>query len=466
LFSSRSWTRVVRNSLVATSLAAFALLSASTARAEKVLFKDNDWEVYTDGRVGGFFSYVNGDGFPQPPYVIPAGGGDAVPLHAIKGGGWYAPSENHLLNDPSQGSNALDQGTVNMMRVRSGFVANILGFGVRNQISPRTKVTAYLQFWSFIESINRQKNQPNYADVRQGYVKLESFWGSVLVGRTRTLFSRGATDINAMYAHRWGVGFPNVIESNGPTLGNIGFGVLGSGFAAGIIYGTPTVAGFHLDVGLFDPIALTGVGVWPRTEFVRPEAELNWEYAINPMVKVAAFGNGAVQKVAKAGYCPPPATTGQPCELTAWGFGYGARLEVGPVHIGFAGHRGTGLGLTYALEQSDAAQDQTGALRTFDGYYGQAQVVLGPVDVFAGGGITRVFLNDVDKTTQPDPRDPTQQVIATSVIKNQIGINAGAVWHFTPNLHIDLDYFRAQANWYLGEQQTMNIINSGMTFNW
>jgi predicted porin len=448
---------------------AAALFSSGHARAEKVLLKDGDWEVYTDGRVGGFVSYVHGDGFPQPPKVVPAGGGTGVNLHDVVGGGWSPPSENHLLNDPSQSPDAIDQGTVDMMRLRSGFISNVFGFGVRDQINPNLKATGYIQLWAFIESIGRQKNQPNYADARQGYAKLESpIWGSILVGRTRTLFSRGATDIDVMYAHRWGVGFPAAIESNGPTSGQVGFGVLGSGFASGAIYGTPTLAGFQLNAGIFDPVGLQGRSTYNRTRFARPEGELTFTHAFGTSVNLVAFLNGTIQNVYKGGYCPPPATTGTLCEQTASGFGYGLRFEAGPVHLGFAGHRGVGLGLGYALEQSDAAQDQNGKVRLFDGYYGQSQFVLGPVDLFAGAGISRVFLNGADKQLKPDPRDPTgmAQVYAFSVIKNQIGINAGVVYNMTPNVHFDLDYFRAEANWYLGEKQVLNCFNGGMTFSW
>jgi Gram-negative porin len=468
LLHSRTRARVVRNYFAPIILAALTLLSPGHARAEKVLLKDGGFEFYTDGRVGGFVSYVHGDGFPQPPYVIPANGGGAVALHAIKGGGWAIPAENHLLNDPSQGPTAIDQGTVDMMRVRSGFIGNVLGFGARDQLTPNTKITGYFQMWAYIESMARLKSNVNPVDVRQGYAKIEGVWGSVLVGRTRTLFSRGATDIDVMYAHRWGVGFPNAVDSNGPTLGQVGFGVLGSGFASGVIYGTPTLAGFQLNAGIFDPIALQGASTFNRTRFGRPEGELTFEHDFGTSAKVVAFTNGAVQNVYKGGYCPPPSTTGQPCQQTASGFGYGVRVEVGPVHLGFAGHRGKGLGLTYALEQSDAAQDQNGALRLFDGYYGQSQFVIGPVELFGGAGISRVFLNGVDKTMQPDPRDPTGAtlVVATSVIKYQFGINAGVVYNMTPNVHFDFDYFRAQAVWYLGEQQVLNCYNGGMTFSW
>jgi hypothetical protein len=166
------------------------------------------------------------------------------------------------------------------------------------------------------------------------------------------------------------------------------------------------------------------------------------------------FANGAYQKVYKPGYCVATPATG-PCDETAAGFGYGGRVEVGPVHLGVAGHYGKGLGLSYALEQSYAAMDALNNLRTFDGYYVQSQVVLGKLDLFAGWGITRVFLTALDKT-QPE----------YSNIKYQTGINAGAVYNLSPNLHFDLEYFRAQAKWWLGEQQVLNSFAAGMTVNW
>jgi hypothetical protein len=36
----------------------------------------------------------------------------------------------------------------------------------------------------------------------------------------------------------------------------------------------------------------------------------------------------------------------------------------------------------------------------------------------------------------------------------------------TPNVHFDLEYFRAQAAWWLGEKQILNNFAFGMTFNW
>jgi hypothetical protein len=446
-----------------------ALTLPSSALAEKVIAKGDNWEVYTDGRTAGFVSWAYGQGPPQATYGVTADG-NLVQIHDVKGGGLGGGSamEQHPINDPNlpAGQTLLDRGTINSMRVRSGFIGNQLGLGVRGQVTPWTTVMAYIQIWAFVESVAREKNYPNYADVRQGYAKIEGLWGSLLAGRTRALFSRGATDIDTLYAHRWGVGWPGGIDTNGPTLGMIGFGVMGSGFSAGIIYGTPVLKGFQLNVGLFDPIRLQN-GSWTRTKYLRPEAELTFERKFGETGKVVLFANGVFQKLYKAGYCPSPDNP-PPCEENPYGVGYGGRFELGPVHLGAAAHYGKGLGLNYALEASDATADPASNLRKNDGYYVQSQFVVRKFDLFAGWGIDRVMLTAQDNVTVPDPSDPTGKppVIPHSIIKSQMGINAGIVYNATPNLHFDLEYFRAQGKWFLGESQVVNVTSSGMTFNW
>jgi hypothetical protein len=406
--------------------------------AEKVIAKGDDWQVYTDGRVGAFLSWVHGD--PAPV---------AYPGESIVGASWSVPSEPQT--DDSRG-------TVNMMRIRSGFLGNQLGIGVRGQVTPWTTVTAYIQMWAYIESEDRNKSNPNYPDARQGYAKLEGPWGTFTAGRQRTLFSRGATDINVLYAHKWGVGgfgVPNGIEKKGPTMGMVGFGVMGSGFAAGAIYGTPVLGGLQLNVGIFDPATLGGIG-WNGTKYVRPEAELTYERKFGETGKVLFFADGVYQKLYKPGQCTPsPDNPCDPLEETVLGVGYGGRFEAGPFRLGASGFYGKGLGTSYALENSYAANDALGHLRWSDGYYVQSQVALNKFDLFAGWGIVRMFLTDLDQRT-PD----------LSVLKHQMGINGGIVYNVSPSLHVDLEYFRAEAAWFLGEKQVLNCAASGMTFNW
>jgi hypothetical protein len=107
------------------------------------------------------------------------------------------------------------------------------------------------------------------------------------------------------------------------------------------------------------------------------------------------------------------------------------------------------------LENSYAAADAEGRLRWSDGYYVQAQVVLNKFDLFAGWGKVRMFLTDLD-----------QRTANLSVLKHQMGINGGVVHHLAPYLHLNLDFFRAEAKWFYGEKQVVYATNAGMTFNW
>jgi hypothetical protein len=402
--------------------------------AEKVIAKGDDWQVYTDGRVGAFLSWVHGDHAPV-----------ATSGESFSGSAWGAPAEPH--SDESRG-------TINMMRIRSGFLGNQLGVGARGQVTQWTTVTGYVQMWAWTESEDRTKTNINYVDVRQGYAKLEGPWGSFLAGRTRTLFSRGATDIDVLYGHRWGVGgfgTPDQIQKRGPSQGMVGFGVMGSGFGAGMIYGTPVISGLQLNVGIFDPATLGGPG-WNGTKYVRPESELTFERKFGETGKVVLFADGVYQKVYQQDLCDPSARL---CEETVEGVGYGGRFEAGPFHLGASGFYGKGLGTSFALENTYAAADADLRLRWSDGYYVQTQVVLRKFDLFAGWGIVRLFLTDLDQKTP-----------GLSVLKHMMGINAGVVYNMTPNVHFDLEYFRAEAAWFLGEKQVLDCGAFGLTFNW
>jgi hypothetical protein len=463
----------------------FAVLSLAPSRAlaEKVVPVADGWQIYTDGRMGGFASYVHGDGYPTPTYGYDAMGNFVnTPVHTPIGGAGFtpAPTEQTLI-DPALTGGAMiyDQGTIDTWRLRSGFISNVLGFGVRGKLTEWTTITTYVQIWSFIENEGRTRSTRSIPDVRQGWAKLEGPWGAFTAGRVRGLFSRGATDINVMYAHRWGVGWVGSIGNIGPTQGMVGFGVLGSGFSSALVYTTPSLGGLKLDIGAFDPAVLPAFGAWNRTKYPRAEAEMTFERGFGGgFGKVVLFANGAFQKVYKDGPCTPvvdPETnTVQGCETTVAGAGYGGRFEVGPFHLGLAGHYGQGIGLNYALQADQAAQDFQGNLRTIAGWYAQSQVVIKKFDLFAGWGMAQIFKTDFDKGhTHADPRDPTgvARVAEWSVPKYQMGINAGVVYNLTPFVHFDLDLFRAQASWFgannfPAEKQVVYAVNSGMMVNW
>jgi len=357
------------------------------AAAEVILGGTGGWEFYSDGRVSAFVSYAKGDAFP--------------PNHQDFNGNQITilPGAGLSVSNASTDAPGDQQGTHESMRVRSGFVGNVLGAGVRRQLDEATSLRTYIQITSYIESEARRKYRPVPADIRQAYAKLEGPWGSLLAGRSLTLFSRGATNIDFLYGHGYGLGFPGSVDVNGPTAGHIGFGVLANGFAAGVVYTTPSFAGLVLAVGAYDPSSLVG-SPWVRTKWLRPEAEVTYDLAFNETTRMQLFVNGTWQALYKAG---------APDSTSAIGAGYGGRFEIGPVHLGIAGHQGKGLGLSYALEPSETTvatfPGQNDELRFTDGYYAQFQLALAKFDFNLGAGITRVHLLDSDKIDLRDDDD-------------------------------------------------------------
>jgi hypothetical protein len=367
------------------------------------------------------------------------------------------------LNIPP-GVSVPNQGTIDTVSIRSGFVTNLIGFGVRDRVTPRTSVEAYVQLWSFIESAGRLTNVPSYLDAKQGYAKVEGPWGSFLVGKTRALFSRGLADIEVLYR-----GVTEVDRTH----------YFGGNFGAGLVYGTPAWYGLELDVGLFDPISLEGGG-WLRTKYPRAEAELTFQLALGGgRGRLVLFADGGYQNVYQNGNCQPvpdPTSGGVlGCEQTLAGGALGGRLEMGPIHLGAAGYYEGGLGLNDPMEIEDADQDPLGIVRKFAGGYVQSRVELGKIDLFAGWGLARAFATEYDRThTVQDPRDlmnAAAQILPFSIIRWQMGINGGVIYHLSPSLHFDLDLVREQADWtpvdgFPGPRQVVYIANSGMTANW
>jgi len=469
--------KVTRTTFRALAVAgAFAGIS-STVQAEITLARDGGWTVFADGRMSAFLSYTNGDAIPPQP-VDPA-----YPARTLQGpqGGAGKPVHSDTPGD--------EKGHAESMRLRSGFVGNVFGFGVRRPLAGDTELSAYMHLHAVIEPANRRKYEFIHSEFREAYFKLSSpTWGSAWAGRSGSLYSRGATEITFLYGFNYTLGVPADVENVGPGVGHIGYGVLANNFAPGFVYTTPSLAGIRLAAGVFDPNSLPGI--YDRTKLVRPEFELTYDLEL-PSFLLHLFGNGTAQQVY--------VQNGKHSE-TIWGFGYGARVEVGPAHLGLAGHYGTGLGLDFAIQPSTVtaagAPEQNLELRTFDGYYAQFQLALGKVDINLGAGITRVYLldsdkvdvidddgdnatsstNDIDDDADPatpvdnDDADPAvvdSDPIGYNNYKSQMGLSVGVVFHATDNLHLGLDVFRAQHDWYMEDlKQTLWFVNVGPTVQW
>ena len=385
--------------------------------------------------MNGFASYTFGEGFPTPP-----AGATFTDGAGLRG----APG----ITD--------DQNKITSTRIRSGYLGNILAFGLKKDIGEGTSLEGYFALWTVIQT-DHTRFHPVSTDVRESYLKVEGPWGSVLAGRTLGLFGKGSVEIDFNYAHGYGVGYPcSLDETTTPACGQIGFGVIFPYFAAGLVYKTPTSGRIrHLRRRL-------------RSGHPR------WKVGADTAPPTRRRAHAMISRLASWASCTLPdrrcgrsSASSERLELLqpralpvrcAWS---SVRCR-----LGFAGHYGKGLGFFYALEDTPAAgytandtfgdaPDTDGTLRTFDGYYAQSAVVLGKVDLAAGYGVARLHMLDLDvKRTD------------TILPKKQAGLNAGVFFHANENLVLGLDVFQAKFAWYNGSTQTVNTISAGVTMPW
>jgi hypothetical protein len=390
----------------------------------------DNWEVYTSGRVGAFGEFLNGDPFPT-------GSGASVASEGVD-----------IKSDAANGMSGA--GRVSAFRVRSGFLSNVLTLGVRRNLTPSTVVTGQISIWATAETDAQRSYFKNLPDAREGFLKVEGPGGTLLVGRALSLFGRGGTETNFLYGHGYAVGAPGGFTTSGPTGGHIGYGVLGNVFVAGIAYATPPVAGLQLHVGYYDPAVMVGQ-VYSRTKLGRPEARASFDTPLGATGKLHLFVEGAFQKLYDN-------VNGTNDSKNVYGGAAGARLEVGPFHLGVSGYSGKGLGVYYFLSQTDSINNKTTSnMRPFDGLYTQAQLVVNKFDLNAGWGITRAHQMTDDLDTS---------VAQWDYLKSQMGISAVVVYHFSTYLHGAFDYFRSDVRWWGGEKQVIHSLNLGATVTW
>lgn len=464
-----------RATLAAATLTA-ALCAAKPAAAEVTIAKGDTWDAYVSGRVGAFLSYTFGQGYP-----VPKRAGSMIQ----NGSGTDPEQTRDTIYEYDAAGMAIktQQGKLSKMRVRSGYYPNIITVGAHKNFSPDLKLTAQLSIWGTIESddvllageravtaANGGRDNGVSADFREGFLRVEGRWGQLDGGRYITFAGRGLTEIDVLYAHGYGAGFPMArrditlsltgdLSYPGPTTGMVGFGVLGATQAPGVSYLSPSLSGLRLGVGVFEAAKYTMAG-WSRTQTIRPEAQITYDLATNG-VNAHVFVDGGFQTMNQGGGLE---------STSIWGATFGGRVEVGPVRLGAGGFFGKGAGLNYAFDDNESLSSPTtmravmaadgtvsmvrsNQIRNQRGFMGVVQVVLGPVDLHGAFGQTVMLLLPEDEAA----------TATLSVIKSQTGISAGAVYHVNESFHLDLDFMNGGYRWYGGETQGVNVLNAGAT---
>jgi hypothetical protein len=453
----------IQSSSIRCAILCGVLLGAHPASAEVTLVERDGWSFFTDGRVNAFVSQGIGDDFPRPSANPNVDANGNAPAHEVIGAG-QAFTAGYVTSNQADAS-----GKYNEQRIRSGFLATVLGFGIRRQVSETTKVTGYVALWGTAQTYARDRTQDYGSstskgfDVRAGYIQIEGPWGGVTAGRQTGLFGGTSTEIDYLYGHNYGLGLP-CLDDFYASCGHIGTGALGPGFAAGFVYSTPSFAGFKLQAGLFDPVRL--LGVWLRVPYPRPEGTLSYEQKLSPTVIVKLAVEGMYQFMG---------SEGSDDSSEVWGVAAGGRLEAGPFRLGLSTFRGKGLGDYLAIQNSSSSFNTvTRELRSFTGLYAQTALVLGRTQISFGVG--RV----IDDQLASDKVDT-----GISNLKSQTGVSLGLYYNLTDYLALGVDYFRFQTDWWGApnsrldgtnivllpgyiqpEKQVINFFNAGATLHW
>jgi Gram-negative porin len=324
---------------------------------------------------------------------------------------------------------------------------------------------------------SRSKSISALVDPRELYGKIEGPWGSVLGGSDLSLFGRGGILMDAQIAHEFGLGYPcGIRDASGGACGMTAFGAPFPGFDPGLIYATPSFAGFQLSLGLYDP-ATIGNASLNRAPLPRFEAEAKFQWQDD--LTVFASGFWQILEGTVPDNSIPNLIREKDLRADAWGAQAGAMLSVGPVLLGAAAYQGAGFSPITYIDEHQTAADSTGTLRDSRGLFGLGAILIDAwnVKVAGGVGILQVDKNENDKGTQSStgsPEDPR-------LIRRNVGTTIG-IYQTTRPVHFALEYFHAQHTWYdrgvpldtdptmtagvETPEQAVDFINAGMTISW
>lgn len=436
------------STLAAASAFALTFAIARPTPAEVPIVQYDGWRLSTDGRINTFLSVAVGNDAKGPEEAAGTGTADTTD----------------------------SMGGLHSTRIRNGFMTSILGFQLQKQVYPSLQITTRVALW-MNASGSRTKNVSALVDARQLYQKFEGAWGSALLGSDLSLFGRGGILVDADIAHDFGLGYPCAIkDSSGGGCGMTAFGAPFPGFDPGVVYATPSLRGFQLSVGFYDP-ATIGHAQLDRAPLPRIEAEAKLE--LDKLLRL--FGSGFWQ-VLEGTVTEVTASGGgrkKNLQTNAWGAQAGAMLSVGPVMLGGAAYQGAGFSPTTYIEEGTIAADPAGVLRNSRGAFGLGAVSFDALHLKLAGG---AGVWQLDKTKNDSgPRSATGAPTDPHLIKQNFGATVG-LYQATGPAHFALEYFRAQHTWYdrgvpsaadpnvtasiESPTQVVSFINAGATVIW
>jgi len=210
-------------------------------------------------------------------------------------------------------------------------------------------------------------------DMREVFFNVDGSFGTISVGRTLSLFSRGAI-LNDMTL--FGVGAIAGTDTGGTTLGRIGHGYTYAEFNTRFAWKSPDMNGFNVEVGIFDPSEGSGGNV-ANFETDTPQFQMALNYSTSfDGGSVSLWADGIYQEMSGRNDASGFATTG---EVKTHGISLGANVAAGGFGLVATMYDGEALGSVRQVDtnsyQCTAGQCQEAEA---DGYYIQATYNVSP----------------------------------------------------------------------------------------
>jgi len=252
-------------------------------------------------------------------------------------------------------------------------------FHTMKAVSPATNGltgTAQISFAPDSSSgkVSGQNKGGGSIDMREVFFNVEGSFGTISVGRTLSLFSRGAI-LNDMTL--FGVGASGGLDGGGTSLGRIGNGYTYAEFNTRFAWKSPDMNGFNLEIGIFDPLEGSG-GNAATFESDTPQFQMAANYSTSfDGGSLSLWADGIYQEM--TGRADAAAGFNTSGEVTTSGFSLGANVSAGSVGLVVSMYDGEGLG---SVRQVDTNSYQCTATRCTeaeaDGYYIQATYNVSP----------------------------------------------------------------------------------------
>jgi hypothetical protein len=418
---------------------------AGRANADVTVFDQDGWTLRVSGLIAAHYQLINGDADPNGRLSL-AGG---------------------RILDEGASANEADKNnrTLTMSNVRSGFIGSQIGFGVNRQITPTVHVDSFLGL--NVAGINSNRGQdlpiPKEVDFREAWAAIVGPAGTLKFGRMFGMFGEGSAEVQIL-AWKYGVGHPCVVNHSTISCGSSGAGPIYPGFDAAIRYISPRVAGFQLAVSIADPTVSPKLKISP---YPRVDTELNFDQNFGGL-HLRLIGQTMWERIGKTDLTDPldPFVAYK----NVWGVMGTGIISIAGLTVGGGGWQGSGIGERIPLEANDPANpisnDNTGALRMFRGFYGNAQYAFAGNSITVGGG--ELFV-------QPTAQD--NLVVDNLVLTNQYEGHV-VLTHSWDSIALNVEYTNWHTLWINDPmdinpmtmmpnpriKQTLNFVGAGINY--